>query len=777
MGNMTKAFMNFSAGELSPKVQGRVDLTIFQNGCKRMRNFIAETQGGVRFRTGTRHVMHTRLNQLAVLIPFQFNDIQSYLLEFTDQKMRVYKDEGIIVEGDKTITGITQANPGVFTSASHGYSNGDEVFIFDVVGMTDFNGKSFLIANQTTNTFTLQDIDSNDIDTTSFDAYVSGGVAARIVEVDTPYLEAELFEIKWAQNADVMYMVHPNHEPRKLTRTSHTSWTLTTYTRTYSGSDPFGSAGNYPSTVAFAQSRLAMMGTDNAPETVWFSMSPDTSGNPRYDNFTIGTNPDDALAFTLAPNHTGKVDTIQWAVMTSLFIALGTFGGVSKMTGSRDDEPITPTSIQVKPLNAPGVKDVPPVTVGGITIYIQQGGLIIRSLEYDSLEAGYQAIDRNLVSDHMTGDGIEQIAFQNARPDVLWAVRSDGRLIGLTFKSKEDVSGWHQHVLGGTDAKVLSVGVIPQVTKYDQVWVVVERTINGVTRRYVEFFEDEINYPDRIDFFTDKDSAIDDRTAFYNAIFEKQKEYFHVDSGLSYVGTDRGEAAAANLTISAVTGDSITITASAAVFISADVGNQIWKKAINGIGQGRAVITTFVSSTEVTCTGLSDFDNIDLINSGDWFITASSISGLDHLEGEEVTIIADGGTHAKKTVSDGSITLDAEYSTFHIGLGYCGLIDKILEFGGDQGIQHSKMKNVSGLGIRFNGALGAQYGTDMYQLEQIYDRDPTHFMNRPPPLFSGVKLLYYNDSFARDKHLIIKQDNPLPCGIQLIDVFAEVVDE
>jgi len=552
---------------------------------------------------------------------------------------------------------------------------------------------------------------------------------------------------------------------------------MVTYVRTFTTTDPFGTADNYPGAVAFVHSRLMMARTNNAPETAWFSRSPDTAGNPRYDDFTLGTNADDAMVFTMAPNVSGKVDTINWASMTTSFIALGTFGGVSKMTGSPADEAITPTSVQVTPLNAPGVKDVPPITVGGITIYIEQNGLIVRSLEYNSLEGGYEAIDRNLVSDHLTGDGIVQIAFQKGRPDILWAVRADGKLLGLTFKSKEDVSGWHVHNMGGTDAKVLSVGVIPQVDRYDQVWVIVERTINGKTRRHIEFFEDEVIFPERIDYFTDKDSADDDLVQFYNAMFEKQKEYLYVDSGLSYVGTARGVAASADITISAIDGSSVIFTASSAVFIAADVGNQIWKKAINGIGGGRATIIVVNSSTEVVVNIITDFDDLDILKAGYWFITASSISGLEHLEGEEVTIIADGGTHGARTVASGAITLDAEYSTFHVGLGYSGYIDKILEFGGDKGIQISKPKNVTGMGIRFDNALGAQYGTSLYELEQIYDRLPTHFMNRPPPLFSGIKFLYYNDTYERDKHVILKQGNPLPCGIQLIDVFSEVIDE
>jgi len=160
------------------------------------------------------------------------DDQQAYLLEFTDLKMRIYKDEGVIVEANKTISGATQADPCVITATAHGYSDGDEVFIDSVVGMTELNGKFFLVANKTANTFELTDVDGTGIDATGFTAYSSAGTVARIVEVTTVYPEAVLFELKVAQNADTMYIVHRSHDPYKLTRTSHVAWTLVTFSRT-----------------------------------------------------------------------------------------------------------------------------------------------------------------------------------------------------------------------------------------------------------------------------------------------------------------------------------------------------------------------------------------------------------------------------------------------------------------------------------------------------------------------------------------------------------------
>ena len=141
--------------------------------------------------------------------------------------LNLRKFSGAVLEGDKTISAITKANPAVVTATSHGYSNGDEVVISSVGGMTEVNGKRFLVADKTTNTFELQDKDGVDINSSSFTTYTSGGVSNKVFELVTPYTTAQLFDLKFAQSADVMYITHPEHEVEKLSRTGHTAWTLT----------------------------------------------------------------------------------------------------------------------------------------------------------------------------------------------------------------------------------------------------------------------------------------------------------------------------------------------------------------------------------------------------------------------------------------------------------------------------------------------------------------------------------------------------------------------
>tara|TARA_R100000664_G_C2757720_1_gene146107 strand:- start:1628 stop:4363 length:2736 start_codon:yes stop_codon:yes gene_type:complete len=221
---------NFTAGEVSPRLHSRVDVTKYANACKTLENMIVIPQGGASRRGGTKFIAEGKTNNKKVrLYPFEFSVTQAYVLEFGDQYIRFYKDQGQIQESTKAISAVTQANPCVVTANSHGYNNGEEVYISGVVGMTELNGKHYKVADKTTNTFELQNMLSSDINSSGFTAYSSGGTAARVYTITSPYLEAELYELQFTQSADILYISHKNHEPRTLSRTGHTSWTLATY--------------------------------------------------------------------------------------------------------------------------------------------------------------------------------------------------------------------------------------------------------------------------------------------------------------------------------------------------------------------------------------------------------------------------------------------------------------------------------------------------------------------------------------------------------------------
>lgn len=603
MSDVNISQSNWISGELSPNMRGRYNLPVYAAGAERFVNFVPEMQGPARFRNGTQFVVPTRRNQVAWYIAFQFNDSQSYLLEFTHKYIRILRNNGILVEGSKAIAGITGD---VINVVSHGYVSGDEIFIFDTIGTEFLNGKNYLVVYVDANHFSLTDTDGNPI--SIFSSWASGGVTERIVEIKTPYYEEDLEDLKNTQNADTMYITHKFYEQRKFTRFSAVSWTLTTFSRTsdpftakkvitaitqaaqgvitstghgYSTGDPiiiegivgmtelngtygfvsdaasntfkikdrtgtyinttgFGAyvSGGYassqrllPAVCWFYESRLLYGCTENQLETFWGSRIPTTAGIQRYDDFTTGTDPDNAFVFSIAPS-SGKVEKIQWFAGTTRYFAIGTFGGVSKVNGGTDDTALSPTNINVRPavINGGGASSVSPIALGNALLYLQRTNRILFNLEYDLLYDAFVPTDKNLTADHITASGIKQMIYQNARPESVFLLRNDGILLQVVYKTKENINGWARVLLGGPNAKVITIGQMPRDNAFDQVWACVERKINGVTRRYNEYFSDAVIFPESVDFFTGKENKALDLKNYQDAMYGAQQDSIHMDS-------------------------------------------------------------------------------------------------------------------------------------------------------------------------------------------------------------------------------------------------------
>ncbi len=527
MARVAVQLTNFTGGELSPRLDGRNDLTKYSSGCKTLENLIVYPHGAAARRPGTSFVAEVAdSDNKTRLIPFEFSTTQTYMLEFSNLKIRVYKDNGSVLEGDKVISGITKANPAVVTATSHGYSNGDEVVITEVVGMTELNGKRFLVAGVTTNTFQLTDKDGTNINSTSFTTYGSAGVSNKVFEITTPYTTAQLFDIKFAQSADVMYITHPSHEVAKLSRTGHTTWSLdevsftkgpfqdpniTTTTLTPASSavgtgvditasaitginsgvgwlatdigrqiyfnsgyaiitartsstvvvvtittaftntsaitawqlGSFSDTTGHPSCVTFFEQRLIFAGTTNQPQTIFFSKSGDYENMDANLSGTIAD--DDAIIYTIASN---QVNAIRFMTATRTLI-IGTAGGEFTVSGGGTDNAVTPTNILIKKQSNHGAANVDAIAVGNATLFLQRAKRKIRELAYNFDVDGYLAPDMTILAEHITEGGLTQIAYQQEPNQIIYAVRGDGELVGLTYQREQQVTAWHRHIFGG----------------------------------------------------------------------------------------------------------------------------------------------------------------------------------------------------------------------------------------------------------------------------------------------------------------------------------------
>src|SRR5882724_9005890 len=217
---------SFNSGEWSPSLYAQVNLKQYHSGAALLRNFFVDTRGGATTRPGTRYIATCKSNSTVRPIPFQASFTVSYMLEFGGGYVRFFNNGAPILEAGKTITAITQANPGVITSNAHGFSNGDWVFITGVVGMVLLNGNTFIVAGVTTNTYTLTDLFGNVINTTSYGTYISGGMAQRVYTIVSPYQSSEVFGIRYTQNVNQLILCHPNYPPYVLTLITATNWTL-----------------------------------------------------------------------------------------------------------------------------------------------------------------------------------------------------------------------------------------------------------------------------------------------------------------------------------------------------------------------------------------------------------------------------------------------------------------------------------------------------------------------------------------------------------------------
>lgn len=220
----------FIAGEVSQTLVGRTDLEKYDLGLALARNWFVDYRGGLSTRPGTQFIDFVKSDTLDTkFVPFKFAPSvdSTYVLLFGHQYIRFIQDGEYVLEAAKNITAATKANPGVITSAGHGYANGDWVKIFDVGGMTELNQRTFKVAGVAANTFQLTDpVTGNNVNTSAYTAYTAGGTVQRIYEIASTYDSTDLELLRAHQSRSAIYLTHPDYPPRVLVRTAHTSWAI-----------------------------------------------------------------------------------------------------------------------------------------------------------------------------------------------------------------------------------------------------------------------------------------------------------------------------------------------------------------------------------------------------------------------------------------------------------------------------------------------------------------------------------------------------------------------
>lgn len=234
------------------------------------------------------------------------------------------------------------------------------------------------------------------------------------------------------------------------------------------------------------EERLTFAGSDSFPLTVWGSKSGD------YTSMSAGILDDDAIIFTLVGS--GRQNAIRWIVSKNSLM-LGTFGGEHILGASDDKEAMTPTNVTAKIQSTYGSNNIQPEVVGDAVLYVQRGGRRLREMSYSFEKDSQISEDLTVFANHVSESTFTDLAYQRTPDPMVWVVRNDGQLPVLSYEKSQDVWAWCRLITSTnagtatiTNSVYESVAVIPSGSEEDQIWYSVNRTIQGTTKRYIEYF-------------------------------------------------------------------------------------------------------------------------------------------------------------------------------------------------------------------------------------------------------------------------------------------------
>ena len=824
MPKVSTAFSNFTAGEITPKLFGRTDISKYDNGAETVENFLVQPHGGVHRRPGTRFVSEVKSSANAVrLIPFEFNVEQAYILEFGPTYFRIYKDGGQVTSSGSAVEVTTVYTASDLAGLKFAQA-ADVMYVvspnhpiykitrtshtaWTITEVTTARGP-FLDQNITTTTLTPDSRDGTIRLTASADLFTANDVgrlvkiadgfvkitsrsSATVVDGTAQELEDGRAEILPSYVAATISFHEGDPDSTGLEHNDRIEDTAGEFidqgfkvgqTIIISGSSSnnstaghlivdvtdtvitlapgadlaaeaadsghtlqgklvatdkwslgaFSKATGFPRAVAFYEQRLVFAGTTSQPQTLFFSQGGD------FENFESGVNADDGMVYTIGSN---TVNVIRFLASTRNLI-VGTSGGEFVVRASGADEAITPTNIQIKQQTSHGSADITPMQAGNAILFVQRAKRKVLELQFNFDVDGYVAPDVALISEHITENGLDELAYQQEPDSILWTLRGDGQLACMTYKREEQVIGWSRQIIGGAfstgDAVVESIATIPGDLDEDQVWVVVKRTIGGATKRYIEFMRD-------FDFGTDVN----------NAIF--------VDSSLTFTGatsTLAGDEAADQTTITLA--DASSFPSSGAIKIGTEVITYSGKSTNDLTGCVRGVVGVAAAhSSGATVTQAT-----------------LSLSGLSHLEGQTVSILGDGAVHPDKTVSSGAVTLERYVTKAHAGLSYNSTLRTLrVDAGSAMGTSQGKVKRINELTVRLYRSVGLKVGRDANNLDVVPFRSSAASMDAPISLYTGDKEVELNGNYDTDGQLTIRQDQPLPMNILAVYATLSTFDQ
>jgi hypothetical protein len=661
-------------------------------------------------------------------------------------------EESLPSTAEVAITNIDQSAAGNVTAPGHTFEVGQLVTFEGVGGMTEVNGEEYGVDS------VVAGVSFTFTDTSGFSAYTSGGTAKRVYRASAAAAldDSNYVDLSWSPVAGAgRYLIYREYagtygylgSTESATFRDEGLFVPNTEETPPAWRDPFLNADDVPSIITFHKERFCALAPNNAPQKVYFSQA------ANYYNFnkSFPLRDSDAATYQLLAN--GQ-DQILWAVSLKHLIMGTAAGEWALMADSTVGiSPVTPPRLE--PQSWWGSEQIAPCVVGNVVLFVRRHGRRLHELVFDYVDDGYKSEDLLVMANHLTaGEGLtlKQLAFAQDPDSILWARRDDGVLLGMTYVRAHEVAGWHRHTFGGI---VESIAVIPG-DGYDQLWQIVKRTIDGSTVRYIE------------------------RMAPPFISGQKAEEVFCVDSGLSYwAGVDITD-------ISVAVDGTVTVTAAGHGLVD---GNTV---RISHLPEKEFEDDTDLLGDEInylfdTVTNVSgaSFD-LATEDGSAWASYTSggkagkailTVTGLDHLEGETVQILADGSPSADQVVTSGSITLQDRAARIHVGLGYNVDLETMrpnleqVEANGQ-----GKSLRMVDAEIRLTKTIGLQVGVDFGNMYDVQFRSPWDPPMRPiEPANMSVRDTL-GDEYDSEGRICIRQALPLPISVIGIIPRLEVVE-
>lgn len=501
---------NFTNGEISPRGLGRFDIAKYNNSAETLENFIIYQLGGILFRPGTRYVAGAKSDSLrSRLLKFQYSTEQSYVIEAGNLYFRFYTDSGRLENPAGTAVELVTPFATAYLNSIKYTQNADTMYLttgqytvrkmqrtsavaFSMSEVT-FKGGPFLDDNITSTTITPSSATGATTLTASSAIFQSGHVGS-IWKVNTGIVRITGF----TSTTVVTGTVDTNADG-----TAGNLGGTTAFTAWAEGA--WSAVRGYPKVCTFHEGRLYFANTTYQPGGVWGSVP------FAYELFTEGADDDDAIDIEL---NADTVVSIRWMSSSPKGLQLGTTGGVFVLGSGNQGLPVTPDNVNAPRETFVGTADIVAKRMLNYTYYVKN------DLQR-FLESGYQfdvdsvdAVDTTLLADHILNapiptttpnrgshelGGAYDLDSQQSPNDRIWIVRDDGQIAVLTRNVRQEVNGWFRITAGKTitcdgesgTGSFESIAIIQQEGAADQIWVIVNRRINGTTKRFVEFFTEE----------------------------------------------------------------------------------------------------------------------------------------------------------------------------------------------------------------------------------------------------------------------------------------------